>query len=118
MQCASQFALTLHLDVSENPMRFGSDIEGKSYSAGCGPASLSCGSFLARLGYTDITIYEKQDYVGGLSSSEIPQFRLPYDVVDFEIQLARDIGVKIVTGRQLHKNDITLEKLKARELKV
>ncbi|RCN36329.1 hypothetical protein ANCCAN_17793 [Ancylostoma caninum] len=79
----------------------------------CGPASISCASFLARLGYTNVTIYEKRDCVGGLSSSEIPQFRLPYDVVDFEIQLARDIGVKIVTGRSLHKNDLTLEKLKA-----
>ncbi|EYC24357.1 hypothetical protein Y032_0014g2463 [Ancylostoma ceylanicum] len=80
---------------------------------GCGPASISCASFLARLGYTNITIYERRDYVGGLSSSEIPQFRLPYEVVDFEIQLVRDIGVKIVTGRSLHKNDLTLEKLKA-----
>ena len=59
-----------------------------------------------------MTIYEKRDYVGGLSSSEIPQFRLPYDVVDFEIQLAKDIGVKIVTGKSLHKDDLTLEKLK------
>lgn len=33
---------------------------------GCGPTSLSCASFLARLGYTDLTIYEKQDFVGGL----------------------------------------------------
>ncbi|KAE9548824.1 hypothetical protein FO519_007960 [Halicephalobus sp. NKZ332] len=80
---------------------------------GCGPASISCASFLARLGYTDLTIYEKQDFIGGLSSSEIPQFRLPYNVVDFEIQLARDVGVKIETGRSLHKDDITLEKLKA-----
>lgn len=36
---------------------------------------------------------EKMD--GSFSSSEIPQFRLPYDVVDFEIQLAKDIGVKV-----------------------
>ncbi|VDM54061.1 unnamed protein product [Angiostrongylus costaricensis] len=83
----------------------------------CGPASISCASFLARLGYTDITIYEKQQYVGGLSSSEIPQFRLPYSAVDFEIQLARDIGVKIETGRALHKSDITLEKLKVSGVK-
>jgi dihydropyrimidine dehydrogenase (NADP+) len=33
---------------------------------GCGPASLSCATFLARLGYTDITIFEKEHYVGGL----------------------------------------------------
>lgn len=33
---------------------------------GAGPASLSCATFLGRLGYNNITIYEKQDYVGGL----------------------------------------------------
>jgi dihydropyrimidine dehydrogenase (NADP+) len=33
---------------------------------GCGPASISCASFLARLGYTDVTIYEKEPFVGGL----------------------------------------------------
>ncbi len=33
---------------------------------GCGPASISCATFLARLGYSDITIFEKYDYVGGL----------------------------------------------------
>lgn len=43
----------------------------EAYSAkialfGAGPASISCASFLARLGYSNITIFEKQDYVGGL----------------------------------------------------
>lgn len=43
----------------------------EAYSAkialfGAGPASISCASFLARLGYSDITIFEKQEYVGGL----------------------------------------------------
>lgn len=33
---------------------------------GGGPASLSCATFLARLGYTDITVYEKRGYLGGL----------------------------------------------------
>lgn len=33
---------------------------------GGGPASLSCATFLGRLGYTDITIYEKRSYFGGL----------------------------------------------------
>ncbi|KAL0200447.1 hypothetical protein M9458_003634, partial [Cirrhinus mrigala] len=33
---------------------------------GCGPASISCASFLARLGYDNITIFEKQKYIGGL----------------------------------------------------
>ena len=33
---------------------------------GCGPASISCATFLARLGYSNLTIYEKEDYIGGL----------------------------------------------------
>lgn len=33
---------------------------------GAGPASLSCATFLARLGYNNITIYEKNSYLGGL----------------------------------------------------
>lgn len=33
---------------------------------GCGPASISCATFLARLGYSDITVFEKNEFVGGL----------------------------------------------------
>ena len=33
---------------------------------GCGPASMSCATFLARLGYSNITIFEKYEYIGGL----------------------------------------------------
>lgn len=33
---------------------------------GAGSASLSCASFLARLGYQDVHIFEKNDYSGGL----------------------------------------------------
>lgn len=48
-------------------------------------------------------------YNNRLSSSEIPQFRLPFDVVDFEIDLVKDLGVKFETGRSLSKNDITVQ---------
>lgn len=33
---------------------------------GCGPASISCATFLARLGYSNLTIFEKQNFIGGL----------------------------------------------------
>jgi len=36
---------------------------------GCGPASISCATFLARLGYTNLTIFEKENYIGGLRSA-------------------------------------------------
>lgn len=43
------------------------------------------------------------------SSSEIPQYRLPYDVVQFEIDLIRNLDVKFVTGRKLSAKDITVD---------
>ncbi|XP_013417109.1 dihydropyrimidine dehydrogenase [NADP(+)] isoform X2 [Lingula anatina] len=80
---------------------------------GCGPASISCATYLARMGYSDITIFEKQKYIGGLSSSEIPQYRLPYDAVNFEIQLMRDLKVKIVCDTSLSaSNGLTIQSLK------
>lgn len=36
---------------------------------GCGPASISCATYLARLGYCNLTIFEKQEYIGGLRYS-------------------------------------------------
>lgn len=67
---------------------------------GCGAASISCATFLARMGYSDLTIFEKETYIGGLSSSEIPQFRLPFDVVSFEVDLMKDLGVKVMLFRK------------------
>jgi len=88
----------------------------KSYKAkialvGCGPASISCGNYLARLGYTDVTVFERDEYVGGLSAQEIPAFRLPYEMVRYEAALMEDLGVKIVTGKELGK-DFTVKSLK------
>jgi len=80
---------------------------------GCGPASISAATFLARLGYNDITIFEKEDYVGGLNTSELPAYRLPYDVVNFEIDLMKDLGVKIEHGRFLSTRDLTLEGMRS-----
>ena len=79
---------------------------------GCGPASVSCATFLARLGYRNLTIYERNSYAGGLSSSEIPQYRLPFDVIDYEIELMKDLGVKIEFNKPLGKN-FTLETLRS-----
>jgi dihydropyrimidine dehydrogenase (NADP+) len=78
---------------------------------GCGPASISCATFLARLGYENITVFERSKHAGGLSSSEIPQYRLPYEAVEFELQLMLDLGVRVEYDRQLGR-DFTLESLR------
>ena len=48
------------------------------------------------MGYNNITIYEKEEFVGGLNTSELPSYRLPYDVISFEMELLKDIGVKVM----------------------
>lgn len=59
-----------------------------------------------------LTVYELSLKVGNknFSSSEIPQYRLPINMVNFEVQLVKDLGVKIETKRALSVNDITLSK--------
>ncbi|XP_027206045.2 dihydropyrimidine dehydrogenase su(r) [Dermatophagoides pteronyssinus] len=78
---------------------------------GCGPASISCATFLARLGYLNLTILEKENILGGLSATEIPQYRLPYQAVQFEIDLMCDLGVTIRTNQALGR-DYTLKSLR------
>eukprot|EP01134_Creolimax_fragrantissima_P000723 CFRG0723T1 len=79
---------------------------------GCGPASISCATFLGRLGYTNVTVFEKEEnFGGGLSASEIPEYRLPFDVVRWEIQLMLDLGINIKYGKALGK-DYTIQSLK------
>ncbi|XP_050345851.1 dihydropyrimidine dehydrogenase [NADP(+)] [Nymphalis io] len=97
------------VDPKTKPLPNGGDQ--KIALIGGGPASLSCACFLARLGYKNVTVYEKERFLGGLSSSEIPQYRLPYDVVQFEIELIKNLGVNFVTGRSLSSNDITVDGL-------
>jgi len=96
------------------PTKMHQSYHSKIAMIGCGPASMSCATFLARLGYTDITIYEKNNYAGGLSSSEIPQYRLPFQAVQFELQLLLDLGVKVEYEKALGR-DFTLKSLREKK---
>lgn len=48
------------------PKDLGPGYRAKIALIGCGPASISCATFLARLGYSDLTIFEKNQSIGGL----------------------------------------------------
>ena len=78
---------------------------------GCGPASISCATFLGRLGYTDIEILERDEYHGGLSTSEIPAYRLPYAAVDWEVKQMQQLGVKVRYNCSFGK-DVTVPSLR------
>ena len=61
---------------------------------GCGPASLTVANDLRPLGY-EITILEKRDQSGGLMRWNIPSFRLPPEVLDFEVNAILDTGIEV-----------------------
>lgn len=78
---------------------------------GAGSAGLSNATFLGRMGYENVHIFEKSQYGGGLVSSEIPENRAPYNEARWEVQLVEQLGVKIHYNQTLGK-DFTVESLK------
>ncbi len=77
---------------------------------GSGPAGLTCAGDLAKLGY-DVTIFEALHEAGGVLVYGIPEFRLPKEtVVKEEINLLRELGVKIETNVIVGRT-VTIESL-------
>ncbi|MFW9895113.1 MAG: FAD-dependent oxidoreductase [Candidatus Thorarchaeota archaeon] len=77
---------------------------------GSGPAGLTAGYFLRRMGYAP-TIFEKSDQTGGMLRFGVPQFRLPNYVLDYDVKLIKNSGVEIVLNKPLGP-DMTIEDLK------
>jgi NADPH-dependent glutamate synthase beta subunit-like oxidoreductase len=63
---------------------------------GSGPAGLSFAYQMARRGYP-VTIYERREVPGGMLRHAIPDYRLPRDVLDAEIQRILNLGVTLLT---------------------
>ena len=77
---------------------------------GAGPAGLTAARDLRREGYP-VTVFEATSLAGGALRQLVPDFRLPADVVDREVQLIRDAGVDIVPNVTVGK-DITINDLR------
>lgn len=78
---------------------------------GAGPASISCATYLGRMGYENVHIFEKNQVGGGIVSHEIPQNRAPVEDALWEVELVKQLGVKVHYGQELGK-DFTLEDLR------
>lgn len=76
---------------------------------GSGPAGLAAAYDLTRMGYP-VTVFEAMPVLGGMLRLGIPEYRLPKDVLDAQIDYIRDMGVEFKTGVTIGK-DMTLEKL-------
>ena len=79
---------------------------------GGGPAGLTAAAFLAMKGH-NVTIYEKYGNLGGLLIYGIPDFRLPKEVVQNQINLILNLGIddkyNMQLGKNLYINDLERE---------
>ena len=70
---------------------------------GAGPSGLTCAYYLARLGY-NVTVYESLPVAGGMLASGIPEYRLPKAILQKEIRMIEQVGVKILTNTEVGKD--------------
>ncbi|MEA4904907.1 MAG: NADPH-dependent glutamate synthase, partial [Petrimonas sp.] len=130
-QCESQCFYTQKL--GKNPVaigyleRFAADFERESGNisipeiaasngikiavVGSGPAGLAFAGDMIKRGY-DVTVFEALHELGGVLRYGIPEFRLPNDIVDIEIDVLKQMGVKFITNCIIGKT-ISQEDLKA-----
>jgi glutamate synthase (NADPH/NADH) small chain len=96
-----------------NLERFASDYERKSgnisvpeitsyngikvASIGSGPAGLAFAGDMVKMGY-DVTVFEALHEIGGVLKYGIPEFRLPNEIVDLEIDILKKMGVKFINN--------------------
>lgn len=77
---------------------------------GAGPSGLTCAGDLAKIGY-EVTIFEALHESGGVLVYGIPEFRLPKkDVVQYEVENVKKLGVTIINDVIVGKS-ITIDEL-------
>ena len=76
---------------------------------GSGPSGLVCAGELARMGY-HVTVFEALHAPGGVLRYGIPEFRLPNNILDWEIGQLKKLGVEFVNNVIIGKT-ITMDAL-------
>ena len=88
------------------PISCAPDTGKKVAVVGAGPAGLSSAYFLRRIGH-DVTIFDSQPKLGGMIRYGIPEYRLPKEVLQWEIDGILDLGIKVIPNVRLgHDFDI------------
>ena len=68
---------------------------------GSGPAGLAAANDLSLFGY-EVTLFEALPVLGGMLAVGIPEFRLPKDILQMEIDGIRELGVQMKTEKPFH----------------
>ncbi len=75
---------------------------------GSGAAGLACAYYLRKMGYP-VTVFEAHSELGGMLRVGIPQYRLPRDVVETEVQRLIQMGVEIRAGTRVVSLDLLFD---------
>jgi len=76
---------------------------------GGGPAGLTAAFDLAKQGHA-VTVFEALDKPGGMTRWGIPEYRLPYEAIDQDVDIIRSMGVEIRCNTRIGR-DVTLDEL-------
>jgi NADH-quinone oxidoreductase subunit F len=99
-----------HVAELPEPQPFPQTKAQKVAVVGAGPTGLSCAYYLAQIGY-QVTVFEALPVGGGMLSLAIPEFRLPREVINNEIDYIAKRGVEIRYNTPINMN-FTVEDLR------
>jgi heterodisulfide reductase subunit A len=100
-----RFIADYELKLGEIPLPEISEKKDKKIAIiGAGPAGLTAAYYLAKDGYK-VTVFEALPVIGGMLKIGIPDYRLPSNILDLEIDAIRNMGVMIKTGRRIKSCD-------------
>jgi glutamate synthase (NADPH/NADH) small chain len=69
---------------------------------GSGPASLATAAELLKMSH-NVAMFESRSLLGGLLSNGVPPYRLPKDVVDWEVGYIKEIGVEVLKNKPVKR---------------
>ncbi len=100
-----RFIADYELKLGEVPLPEMEEKKNKKIAViGSGPAGLTASYFLARKGY-DVKVFEAMSVIGGMMKTEIPDYRLPPEILDLEIDVIKRMGVEIATDSKINNAD-------------
>lgn len=117
IKALKRFAADQELASGVEPRFFPAETkEAKVAVIGAGPAGLACAYYLGLKGFKT-TIFEASSKPGGMAKMGIPDYRLPPDILSYEVSLVEKLGADIQygvnVGQDIHLEDLNKKGYKA-----